>query len=160
MSAKIATKTISARLAHVAHERDLLAHSVTRLARPNAYLCTLTMPMDGPAEQVLQTAGQQLVRAICHLFEGVPADHGIAIHQITIELLSAIKSCVAVEALVHLEIDRDNHRHVLWQCKSRVDFRQNGVPVAEAHIRAMTLPRTLGHPNLLRHYARHPVVAA
>jgi hypothetical protein len=156
----IAAKTISARLAHVEQEQDLLAHSVVRLDRRNAYLAMVAMPDDRPTEQALLDAGKQIVRAICHLFEGVPGDHGIAIHHTEIALRSPARSDVPVEASVHLEIDRDNPRHFLWQCESTVDFWQGPVLVGQAHIKGMTLPRTVGDPMMRGHHARPSAVAA
>ncbi len=53
--------------------------------------------------------------------------------------------------MVHLEIDRDNPRHFLWQCVSAIQFWQEGVRVAEAHFQFMTLPRAVGNPKMSRH---------
>jgi hypothetical protein len=144
MDTETEAKTISARLAHVEHERDLLAHGVTRLAGANAYIAMIQMPADRSPAEAYADAGQQLVRAICHLFEGVPADHGIAIHETTI---------------AHLAVDRDNPRHFLWQCASTIDFWQGGMRTAEAQIRCMTLPRTVGDPMMRRHHARSAPIA-
>ena len=160
METTIAAKTISTRLAHVEHEHDLLAHSVVRLAQAKTYASMVAMPADFSPFQVFQDAGWQLVRAICHLFEGVPADHGIAIHQTEVALHSPAKAGVAVEAMIRLEIDRDNPRHFLWQCESTIDFWQDGVRVADAHIKCMTLPRAVGDPMMRRHHARPSAIAA
>jgi hypothetical protein len=159
MDTETEAKTISARLAHVEHERDLLAHGVTRLAGANAYIAMIQMPADRSPAEAYADAGQQLVRAICHLFEGVPADHGIAIHETTIALRLPVKRGVVVEALVHLAVDRDNPRHFLWQCASTIDFWQGGMRTAEAQIRCMTLPRTVGDPMMRRHHARSAPIA-
>jgi hypothetical protein len=167
MDTMIAAKTISLRAAHVEHEQDLLVRAVRRGPRPHSYLSSFSVPTDHPdvtrdrlSGPVFQDAGQQLVRAISHLFEGVPADHGIAIHETNVLLRSPSFTDAPIEAWVHLEIDRDNPRHFLWQCMSSIEFRQEGVCVALARYRFMTLPRTVGDPMMRRHHASLSAIAA
>ena len=160
MSMMIATKTISRGLAHVANDRVLLAQSVVRLPRANTYVAVVAMPEDVSPYQVFQDAGQQLTRAICHLFEGVPPDHGIAIHQTDVAISAAVQAGVPVEAVIRLEIERENPRHFLWQCASTIEFWQSGDRVAEAHIKGMTLPRWVGDPTMHQHHTSAPVIAA
>jgi hypothetical protein len=167
MDSMFAARNISARAAHVEHEHDLLVWTVRPGGRLNSYLSTVLVPADHPDVQrdrvmgpIFQDAGQQLVRAISHLFEGVPADHGIAIHETNVLLRAPAFADAPIEARVHLEIDRDNPRHFLWQCESSIEFRQQGIRVAEAHYRFMTLPRTVGDPMMRRHHARPSVIAA
>jgi hypothetical protein len=160
MGEAIAAHTISARLAHVANDDDLLARSVTRLPQPCAYFATIDPPADRPHDRAMLDAGQQVVRAICHLFEGIPHDHGIAIHHTEIATLAPVKPGTAMEAWVYLTFDRDNPRHFLWQCDSTIDFRQGGVRIATAHIKGMTLPRTVGDPMMRRHHAPPCYIAA
>lgn len=160
MGMTTSAKTISPRLAHVEHETDLLVHSVTRLGPANAYVSVIAMPDDLSADRAYLEAAQQLVRAICHLFEGVPADHGIAIYRTEVALRSPAKEGVPLEATIRLAIDRDNPRHFLWQCESSIDFWQNNVRVAEVGVHCMTLPRTVGDPMMRRHHARPSPIAA
>ena len=160
MSIAIPAKTISPRLAHVARKSDLLAESVTPLARANTYISVVTVPPDLSAYQLFQEASHQIVRAICHLFEGVPADHGVAIHETDIALREAPRDDLPVEARIFLTLDRNNPRHILWQCKATIDFCQGNIRVAEARIKSMTLPRTVGDPTLRWPHAPFNALAA
>ena len=156
----ISARPISARLAHVDESCDLLARDVTRLAPHSTYLVTVSVPDDGQPRQALLAAGRQAVCAICHLFEGVPADHGIAIHHTDIVLQSFVPIAGDVDAMVYLEIDRDNPRHFLWQYEATIEFRQGGNRVARGYIKCMTLRRTVGDPTMWPHHTRLPAVAA
>ncbi len=160
MSNGIPAKTISPRLAHVAQKSDLLAESVTALARANTYVSTVTIPPGASAYQLFQEASHQIVRAICHLYEGVPVDHGIAIYETDIALRSCIQEHAPVEARVFLTLERDNPRHILWQCHAAIDFCKGHIRVAEARIESMTLPRTVGDPTLRWPHASFNVLAA
>lgn len=160
MGTMIAERTISPRLAHVEQEQDLLARSVIPLDRKNAYVAMVTLPQNSPHDNALREAGQQIVRAICHLFEGVPSDHGIAIHHIELLNLSIVPVVGPVEASVDLQIERDNPRHFLWQGESTIDFWQGSIHVGKVHIKCMTLPRTVGDPMIRRHHARPSAIAA
>jgi hypothetical protein len=160
MSIAIPAKTISPRLAHVAQKSDLLAQSVTPLAQANTYSSAVTVPPDASAFQLFQEASHQIVRAICHLFEGVPADHGIAIYETDIALRSAMRTDMPVEAWIFLTLERNNPRHILWQCNSTINFFQGQIRVAEARIRSMTLPRTVGDPTLRWPHASFNTLAA
>ncbi len=165
MNAMADAKNISTGLAHVDHESDLLVHAVKRVLRPNSYLSTFSVPPNHPSVtedkvpgSAFQEAGQQLVRAVSHLFQGVPTDHGIAIHESHVAFRAHAKTGVPVEAMVHLEIDRDNPRHFPRQWVSTIDFWQEGVRVAEAHFQFVTLPRSVGNPMMSRHHG-HPSAA-
>lgn len=160
---------ITPALAHVSCDENLLVRSVEACAEPHTYRSVFAIDGSHPylyenpaiANHVSGTTfvdmGRQLLKAISHLYYGVPIDSRFALHGIDIEFLRWAKLGVDIEVIVTAEMATTRRPDAPRACAVTLAWRQQGHPVARARSSFTVFSAALEAKLMDRQYGQAPV---
>lgn len=157
---------ITPALAHVSCAANLLVDGVEATEVEHTYRSVFTIDGMHPylyenpaiANHVSGTTfidmGRQLLKAIAHLFYGVPMDSRFVLHGIDIEFLRWAKLGVAIELVVTTEMAAARRADAPRTCKATFVWRQEGHLVARASSSFTCFSAALEAKLMARQYAQ------
>jgi len=166
-----AIHTITPALAHVTCDENLLVRSVEALAEEHAYRSVFAIDGTHPylyenpaiANHVSGTTfidmGRQLLKAITHLYYGMPLDSRFVLHNVDIEFLRWAKLGVAIEVRVTAEVPSARRADAPRACAASIEWWQEGHLVARARSRFTTFSAALEAKLMSRQYGQGPAEA-
>lgn len=160
---------ITPALAHVGCAANLLVHAVEAGAGAHCYRSVFAVAGDHPylyenpaiANHVSGTTfidmGRQLLKAIAHLFYGLPLDSRFVLHGVDIEFLRWAKLGVDIEVTVRCEMGAARRGDAPRGCKAELVWRQEGHLVARARSSFTSFSAAFEARLMERQYAQAPI---
>ena len=162
---------ITPALAHVSCDANLLVRNVRAGAEEHTYRSWFIIDGNHPylyenpaiANHVSGTTfvdmGRQLLKAITHLYYGMPLDSRFVLHNVDIEFLRWAKLGVAIEVTVTAEVPEARRADAPRSCAASLEWRQEGHLVARARSRFTTFSAALEAKLMSRQYGQGAVDA-
>lgn len=160
---------ISPALAHVVADANLLVRSVAAADAPNTYRSVFAVDGAHPylyenpaiANHVSGTTfvdmGRQLLKAIAHIFHGVPLAHRFVLHAIDIEFVRWAKLAVDIETTVTAEMSDARRVDAPRTCHATLVWRQEGHLVARSRASFTCFSAGVEDRLMARQYGQPPV---
>ena len=162
---------ITSALAHVSCDKNLLVRNVRACAEEHTYRSWFIIDGTHPylyenpaiANHVSGTTfvdmGRQLLKAITHLYYGMPLDSRFVLHNVDIEFLRWAKLGVAIEVTVSADVPDARRADAPRSCAAALVWRQEGHLVARARSRFTTFSAALEAKLMTRQYGQAPADA-
>lgn len=165
-------QTITAPLAHVRSDANLLVRNVSATSTPHTYRSVFKVDGTHPylyenpaiANHVSGTTfvdmGRQLLKAITHLYYGTPIDSRFVLHKIDLEFLRWAKIDVDIEVVVGVVLDAERSSPERSTFVASLKWTQEGRPIARADSSFTTFSAEVEEKLMSRQYAQRPFVPA
>lgn len=160
------THTINCALAHVTCEENLLVHQVQAADKPHVFHSEMLIDGTHPylyenaaiANHVSGTtfidAGRQLLKAISHLYYGIPIDCRFVLHGINIEFLRWAKLQVPIRIEVTFHMNELKQANARLHCSTELFYYQENHLISRATSSFTTFTKELEDKLMARQYAQ------